>query len=412
MRHTGDPAAYPLAGGVGALAETYNPGRHAFRAWWSWGAISHGDFDPILNAARELRADPDARIYRPGELSEERAAFVYAPFSALLLWPFAAAEQDPEAVADGASVVGHVLALAGLVLLFGVAFPGVRPGAFATGAFVVHAALFYPLAMALHLTQAGVWIFACLALATWLTTRGYSLAGGLALAVGVSIKPHLVLVPCLLAVVPGFPRRLLVGCAAGIAATTAASLAFAGWTNCVEYVTEALPTLSAGYAYFRNQSFNGMLLRVFTEQDPAVFDLAEPVPLLKAAASALGLTLLVVTALASRRAASRGASPAVLLGIAIAAVVLASPVCWFHHLLLLAPPLAVGVASLRARGASPTTPVAVLLLLGGVLAGSFFDGGGLDNGVASLASGFAFYGGLLVLFALVRIALQPQEVRP
>jgi len=414
LRFAGDAQQFPLVVSRGGLplpaAQTFNPGRHSFLTWVDWSGRSIGDFSPIFHAAQGLARDPGYELYRPHELSEHRASFVYTPFTALLLAPFAGPDATLAAVADGVSVANHLLALVGCGLILLVLARGrpLRPGLVAI--FVLHALLFYPLASALHLTQAGVWIFFALAVSVWALDAGRPLIAGIALALGASIKPHLVVVPILIAFVPGMPRRLLAGAGVGLAATAALSLAYAGWDNCRAYLFDTLPSLSAGYSYFRNQGLNGLLLRVFTDQDPAEFNLARPVPWIRAASMLWGLVLLAATVIACRRGAKRAPDDAegglLRYAAVLAAAVLASPVCWIHHLILLAIPIAIAARALLRDRTLAAGPLPMLLLAGSLMAGFLFDAGGLANGWPSVFSGLELYGALLVLACLLRIQAQ------
>ena len=414
LRFAGDPQQFPLVVSHSGMPlpapQTFNPGRHSFLTWGDWSGRSIGDFSPIFHAAQGLARDPDHELYRPHELSEHRASFVYTPFTALLLAPFAGPDATLVVVADGVSVANHLLALVGCGLILRVLARGrpLRPGLVAL--FVLHALLFYPMASALHLTQAGMWIFFALAVSVWALDAGRPLTAGIALALGASIKPHLVVVPILLAIVPGMPRRLLTGAGVGLAVTAALSLGYAGWDNCRAYVFDTLPSLSAGYSYFRNQGFNGLLLRVFTDQDPAEFNLARPVPWIRTASMLWGLGLLGATVVACRRGAKRAPDDdeGALLRYAavLAAAVIASPVCWIHHLILLALPISIAARALLRERVLAAGPLPVLLLTGALLTGFLFDAGGLSNGWPSIFSGLELYGALLVLACLLRIQAQ------
>ena len=420
LRHGADPEAYPLVGAPRELAATYNPGRQAFRTWWSWGAVNSGDFAPVYEAA--VRRAEGRPIYQPEELREHSASFVYTPFTAMLFAPWAerdaARRPSVEQVADAVSYLNHGLALFALVLLYPLVFGGGRPRLRDALPYGLACLAFFPLASALELTQAGVWIFFFLALAFHLASRKRYLASGLALAVGVSIKPHLVLVPLLALFVRGFPRQLLAGAWGGIAACGFASLAYAGWANAESYVNEVLPTLSSGYSYFRNQSFNGLLLRLFTDESPAVFNLAEPVRWIRLASTALGLSLVGLAFLSARawsrsavesRSVGREPDPLAPFAGLLAAAVLASPVCWMHHYILLLPSLAFAVGRLL-RG-QPSRPLhAALMLLALLLLGFYFDARGVGNGWPALLSGLEFYGALLALG--VTLSLVSRDERP
>ena len=263
--------------------------------------------------------------------------------------------------------------------------------------------LFYPLAKALELTQSGVWIFFFLAAAAVLLDRRAHVAGGLALAVGISIKPHLVLVPIGLALVGRFPRKPLVACFAGLAVTGIACLVYAGFANLRDYAFELLPHLSSGYAYYPNQSFNGMFLRLFTDQDPAVYNLSVKVPWIQKAAMASGLSLVGLAVLAGRGRARAGETEGDLLcfGAVLAAAVLASPLCWIHHYALLAIPIAIGARELHRIPSLRRGGLDLLFLASAVLLSFFFD----TRRAPALLSGPEFTGALVFLactFTLMR----------
>lgn len=393
LRHQTDPASYPLG-----QVSTYRPGLHVYRTWFDWSPMSTGDFRPIVVAAEGRKADPDYAMYRPDELKAQLASFVYTPFTALVLSPLVGTEDDRAQVYATIGILHHLLGLVALWFLFQVLCAG-RPPRLRLGVpYLLCCLLFYPLAKTWALTQAGIWIFFLLATSAFLLHRGRYFGAGLALALGASIKPHLVVIPLVLACVRGMPRRLLGACALGLIATTLASLLYAGWDNCTDYVFRALPTLSAGYAYYPNQSFNGLLLRLFTEHDPAVFNLATPIPWIKVVATTLGLTLLVVTARTARRSCDGSQREQVLRVFAVttAAAILASPVCWYHHYVTLAIPLVVAARTLlEARPATSSGP-GWLLLSGGLLLSFHFETQGLGNGAWALLSGVSLYGALLV----------------
>ena len=396
LRHHSNPSEHSLG-----ASETYRPGSYAFRTWWQWTAMSRGDFLPIYTTAAGRREDPDFRMYHPEELKQHKAAFVYTPIAALLIAPIVSPERSFEEVADIVSVVNHLLALAGATMLFSLLMRGRPWGAGDVALFLFHVVLFYPLAKALHLTQAGVWMFFLLSSALWLFDRGQRVGSGLALALGCSIKPHLALIPLVLALGGRFPPRTLVACAAGILFCGLACLAYAGPANLVDY-TRQLNHLSAGYAYAPNQSFNGLLLRMFTDQDPTVFNLAEPVTWIRVLSTGLGLTLLAFAVWATRRGANSADPdrPLLCMGGVTAAVVVASPVCWIHHLVLLAGPMVLGWRTLVQTTATSSRALTIPLLVGGVLCSVYFDA----TGAHPLLSGLELYGALMVVGCLLTLA--------
>jgi len=389
FRNQADPERFPLS-----EPSSYNPGLAVFRTWWDWSPMSTGDLSPVFDAAQGRSRDADYRMYRPQELEQHKSAFVYTPFAAWLIAPISGPEADFDEAAEVVGFANHLLALIGAAALLLYFFRG-SLSATNVLLFAVHVALFYPLAKALHLTQIGVWIFCLFALAVTLFDRRALVASGLVLAAAASLKPHLVLVPVILAISGRFPRRFLVACLAGLLAFGGVSLAYAGFDNLKDYVLVLLPHLSSGYAYAPNQSFNGMLLRLFTDADPAVFNLAEPVAWIKLAGNLFGLALVVTAAFVSRRSKHSGSSCGELqiFALAIAAVVLASPVCWIHHYALLAVPLAILGRALMTTPSLARGGLDLIFLFGALLLSFFFDA----SRAPALLTGLEFYGALIVL---------------
>jgi hypothetical protein len=396
LRHVGNPRRFPLRS-----AETYqvDPDGNPFQSLTEWRALATGDFRPIYDAAMARRESPNGRMYRPELLRHHVSSFVYTPFTALLVSPLARPGVSMFAAANWVSGVNHVMWAAGGVMLL-LMMTHRRPRTFGVIAvFAVHYVAYYPMAKALQLTQASVWIFFFLTLSAFLFQRRRDVTAGVALAVGVSIKPHLVVILVLLFLTPRFPWRVIVACVAGLAATTAASVWYAGIENCHEYVFETLPALSAGYAYFPNQSINGMLHRLFTQIDPAVYNLAPSVPWITAASTAFGIALLAATAIALRRTRRATGGDTLLLGFvaSLVAATAASPVCWEHHLTVLLIAFAVVVNLAWQEKAFRSTCMDVALLASFLLTGFFFDTRHFGGWPMALLSGMGFYGLLIVL---------------
>jgi hypothetical protein len=367
--------------------------------------MSTGDFSPIFEAARDRRLHPEAPLYRPDELPDRPASFVYTPFTALVATPLAGG--DLRTAANAVSILNHVLALAAFVLIVLTITRNARPGWRETLVYGLHYVAFYPLAKALQLTQASVWIFFFLTLSVFLLSRKRTAAAGLALALGVSIKPHLVFIPLLLVAVPGFPRRLIGSCLAGLTVTGGLSLWYAGLDNIRLYVFEALPVLSNGSAYFPNQSVNGLLLRAFTSADPAAFSLGPAVPWINTFTTLFGLGVLALALLACRRRRTTGLESDLLCyGIAITASVLASPLVWEHHFTALLMPFALVVRRLRNNPEDRTPVLDAALLVSYVLVSVFVDTR-YAQGWLALFSGFQLYGSLVFLGCLVWLMWRP-----
>jgi len=409
FRHYGDPEKYPLlltGGGLPRLAwSTFqvDPDGNPFESLTNWRAIITGDFSPIFDAAKGRRADPNFRMYQPEQLRRGSASFVYSPLTALAISPFARPGVSMYAAADWVSLLNHLMWAGTFVMLYAVVSRG-RPQPFRDALLLgLHYLLFYPLAKALQLTQASVWIFFFLAASTYCLQRGRHLVAGLTLAVGVSIKPHLAAIPLVLALTPPFPRKVLMSCLLGLVLTAAASVAYAGWHNCRDYLFVTLPTLSAGYAFFPNKSLNGLLLRAFSEVDPAVFNLAPAVPWIQTASAVFALCVLASAAIVLRRRPHRPSPEldSMRFATALTAAVVASPVCWEHHLTAMFIPLCVGVSYLRLYPGQRRPWLDAALLCSFLLTGFFFDSRYLGGWPIGLLSGLEFYGSLLLLLCLL-----------
>jgi hypothetical protein len=224
---------------------------------------------------------------------------------------------------------------------------------------------------------------------------------------GMSIKPHLGLVLIPLAANRFFPKRVLICCVAGIAGTSIASMLYAGAENCLDYVLKALPTLSSGYAFYPNKSMNGLLLRLFSDEDPAVYNLVKPVPWIKAVSLIFWLCMLLLATYVSRiqRRVSVQEDSVLCCVFAITAVVVASPICWEHHLAALVIPFCVVVNRLWGQPWLRSRVLDGLLFSSILLVGTFFHAEHLSGFPKALFSGLEFYGALLFLGCLFWLML-------
>jgi hypothetical protein len=388
IRHRGQPQLVPLD-----QASAYNPGAGVFRTWMDWDAMSTGDFSPVFEVAQGRRADPSYRMYRPEELDEHEAAFVYTPLAALMVSPLAGPTDTLESTSDTVSWINHFLALGGALALFLYLFRGALTWVNAL-LFAGHVAVFFPMAKALELTQVGIWMFFLLAMSLVLLDRGRQALAGIALAVAVCIKPHLILIPFLFAVTRRFPKCFLLACLGGLLALGGISLGYAGIDNLHDYLFKMLPHLSSGYAYAPNQSFSAMLLRTFTDESASVLTLAQPVAWIKLASSLFGIGLLVSVGVASRGRLDGewGDTHGLFFGLVVAAATLASPVCWMHHYVLLAIPLVTAARALRRHPVLGRGALDLALLMGAVLLSFYFDG----QYAPAILANLEFYGAMIV----------------
>ncbi len=411
LRHHGDAERYRLFLAAGRLPRPNWPTYwvEPYESLYNWRSIIPGDFRPIYEASRGRRLSRDHKMYTPGELTEHKASFVYAPITALLATPLTYFDEMRTA-ADWVSFVNHLLWVIGLVLIFKIAAYR-RPLLFGEYLLLTFGYLaFYPMAKALSLTQAGVWIFFLLAVSTLLFQRQRFVASGITLAVAVCIKPHLVLAVVLLIAAGGMSRRFLVAAAASVLGIAGVSVLYAGWRNIHDYVFETLATLSNGYAFFANQSFNGLLMRLFTDVDPMVFNLAPRVEWITQVGRVCGLILLAVAwALCWARGRQMSHDANVLRYVlAISACTIASPVAWIHHFTALFVPVVVVVNYLARNPEARRIWIELGLFVSFCLMSFFLETGHLKSGWLVLLSSVQYYGVLLLLAVMAGVVLQAE----
>ncbi len=415
MRYVGDSETYPLTGSWDTYAT--DPWRSPYEALYNWDSIYEGDFRPIFEAVYGRRIDPEYRIYQPEQLKEGRASFVYTPFVALSIEPWVKLSRErrngevtsPEwnkedekrlwKAADQISFYNHIFWLISAILLYLMMNYRLPHNPWIIAFYVLAFILYYPFAKALQLTQASIWIYTFLVGSLFAFQRKWYIPAGILLALGVSIKPHLVLLPFLLIFAPGFPRKTLVATFATLMVTGLTSLIYAGWQNSMDYVQHTLPTLSAGYAYYPNQSINGLLLRLFEGYDPADFNLVKPHGYIKTISSIVGLSILGVTFWFSRQITGKENHDGNLLALScmVIAGTVASPVCWYHHLSALSGPFVIIVYLYRKNLPAVSDKLVLLLLLIYLLIGYYYDTRYLGGIPAALFSAPGFYGGLMLL---------------
>lgn len=350
-----------------------------------------GDPWPAVVAAGRLASAFQAPVYDDFNLAG--ASFIYPPLAALPFTPFASL--GFEGAHAALSVVSRAAWLACVVLAAMLAWNPRRR--LVSGAFVAVAAFgFYPLLRSVELDQATLFVAVALGVAFLLAERARERGAGAAVAVATAFKPQLVFVL-------GFgawrSRRMALGGALTLASLGVASLVYAGLHDHVRYVTTVLPAVSAGYAFYPNQSWSGTFQRL---AGMPAFDFViapPPAPIRLAATLASGVTLLVGL-WAARRAARAGRPGDLALHLAFAwtIVTLASPISWEHHY---APAIFVFAILLRRSEALPADAVALACAAFPLVAG-FIDVRGFHGMLGRLAMSYVMLGGILLAAALWR----------
>lgn len=381
---------------------------NSYKAIISINPENIGDFLPIYEVAQGIRIDPDFHMYQAEQLRAHRSSFVYTPFAALLISPFVKAGMTLYQTASVIKIINQLLWFASFVMLMRIVFYNHSITLPLALLFALHYLLFYPLARSLELTQAGVWIFFFLVLAAFLLQSHRHIAAGLTLAFGVSIKPHLGLMVIPLAVTPQFPKKMLGACLAGIFIAAVASLIYAGLDNCFDYISYALPTLSSGYAFYPNKSINGLLLRLFTLEDPSVYNLALPVPWIKICSLLFGIFMLCLAMLYCRNCINinKNEDNVFCYTFCLVIITVASPICWEHHLAALLIAFSVVVKTLWNNPWLRNPTLEVLLFISILAVGCYYDGQCLSGFPKGLFSGIELYGALLLIGCMMWILLR------
>jgi hypothetical protein len=382
--------------------KTIRPNADPFLSILRARARNFGDFRPIFAAAQTWRHDPTARAYDWAGLAEGRSTFVYTPFAAMLVYPLTGAGWSVRQAADVVHSVNRLLWLVGGLMLFAILTYGQTRTAGTAAVFAVAYLAYYPIAKAIDLTQAQVWIWFFLVSSAFLLQRQHAVAAGIALGLGISIKPHLIVVPLLLGLTKPLPRRLLGACAATSIGLGLVALAWVGWNNLADYLFNALPALSSGYAYYRNQSINGLLLRLGGYADPVEFKLAPLVPWVRLTSTLFAVAILAMTAYVLRRRVS-SSGRLLAYAVAVSAATIASPIAWTHHFSSLSIGLCLLARYVLYEEVEVSRRVQWLGFLSFLLTGCYFDSRFSSGFPLGLLSAFEFYGALILLACLVAV---------
>jgi hypothetical protein len=351
-----------------------------------------GDPGPSIQAARTLKDRPKDSIY--GGDYTIGTAFIYPPLAARPYRPLADRSLDEARVA--LSVVSRITFVAIVLLLARM----LGKSAY----FALLALAFFPLVHAVQLNQLTLQVTLLVASALFATMRERQTIAGVLLAIACAFKPHLVLVAPLLW---WHARKSVVAVAISGALLAAASIAYAGFANHVAYVTTVLPKLSRGYAYFANQSANGLFQRLLGDEDIAFFRRPQPSAMVAVLTTLVALIAYGATVWYVRRLPRSPDALPWVFALAWLVTTAISPIAWQHHY---APALAVFatlIVSMRA-GTIPST-LAVPTAIAFVLMGAWFEVRFLAGTVSSLAVSHVFFGAIVLGWVLVR-AIEGQRL--
>jgi hypothetical protein len=370
----------------------------ALRALVDWRESNIGDPWPTVVAATRLFARFQAPVY--DDFDAKGSSFIYPPIAAL---PYAfVAGKSYEAAHHALSLASRGAWLLCVALAGALAWNGRR--AIASAAFVAVGAMgMYPLLRAVELNQSTLLVSVLVGASLLLAAHRRDAAAGAVFALAAAFKPQLAVVVALVAL---RSRRFAIGGAATLAGLGLVSLAFGGIANHVRYVTTVLPPLSGGYAFYPNQSWNGLFLRL-SGASPFDFALPHASPSVRttSAAAALATLALGVLVLRGTRSARR-AEPGLALIVAFAWIVvtLASPVSWEHHY---APALFVFAILFRNADSIPSRARALACVSFPLIAG-YIDVRGFGGVLGHLAMSYGMLGGWLLAAALAKTITAPE----
>ncbi|CAN7465032.1 DUF2029 domain-containing protein [Caballeronia sp. LjRoot34] len=309
-------------------------------AWtWARSLVTARDADdswnPMRSALNWFQQHPNSRVYEH-IFFIDRIKFQYPlssllPLHALSLWGIVPTNAALNRV-NFWLVLANVLIAGALAFTLARRSPGYAPRRwqFATVS-AFGALLFYPLLKAFDLGQVQVWINTLFALSALAWLLGRRQLAGVLIGLICLLKPQFVMF-----MVWGLLRRewrFLVGWGLVVAAGLVASLVVFGVQNHLDYLA-VLRTLSrTGEAFIKNQSFNGLLNRLYaTDENPAVWkphDFPPFNPIVYAGTLLISGVLIGVALLVPLRG-KRASGLLDFLGAALS-FTMASPIAWEHH---------------------------------------------------------------------------------
>lgn len=370
---------------------------------------------PMSLARDYMRSGVAAPVYSE-LLIRQHVKFQYPPSALLLLNPLDSVRATPEqellwlrwaglffvaaTVAAVAAILGREMppasstgdALARLVLAAGAALT------------------FYPLVKGYTLGQVQVWLNALLAASLWCWMSNRRLVAGFFLGVPCLVKPQYGLL-CLWMLWQREWRTAAV-CAVTVTAGLALSIGEYGLANHVDYLNGLSYLARHGEAFYPNQSFNGLMNRLWSLEDPVRYNNLEwrehsfPPYNPSVYATTLATSAFLVVACFLRRRREVGA---VDVCIVLLTATLASPIAWEHHYGILLPIYAVLLPALL-RQPAPATKLVVLGATYVLTSNLFLFANLLATTPCNVAQSYLFFGAIAVLVLLYGVRNRSGEL--
>ncbi|CAD6534329.1 hypothetical protein LMG27952_02929 [Paraburkholderia hiiakae] len=243
--------------------------------------------------------------------------------------------------------------------------------------------LYYPVGKAFELGQIQVWINALFSVAALAWLSGRKGAAGVLIGLACLIKPQL----ALFLVWGAWRREWRFVLAWGVVAVAGNLLAVAtfGWQNHLDYLRVLHELSRTGESYIANQSFNGLLNRMFAHGNVAVFD-AHGFPPYQPAVylGTLATSIILIAAALVRPRRSEASSLQDFLRAGLT-FTLASPIAWEHHFGLLPVVYVATLFTLLARKAPNERALGLTILsVSFLLTGHWLGGSWTFLGVLAL----------------------------
>ena len=366
----------------------------------------------LLQRALELRPANGDDMYRV--VYFEHGIKLSYPPSALLLWQAATAacrQCSAETLFAYLNRIGLLLTPAIPVVMSALLLSGSwareasrRDRLLMVGGVVAICAAYYPLALANTLGQVQAWLNSLFAVAFWGFCRNRHVLAGVAIGLMVLVKPYAVLL-VLWAILRGH-RQLAMAALGTVAAGVAVALAMYGVDSHLGYVRMASVLSERGESLYANQSFNGLLNRLFLEPHQIRWEHTAPPPYHPAVAIGTMAGLVGGTGLAlfwpARTGSAGGWSDLAFVSVVM---LIASPIGWEHYYPLLLPLFAMFLASTPAQASRLEIGLLVAsTLLTGVFLGPVAR---IESRHWSILQSYQLAGAAVFLFALTHRIRRP-----
>jgi hypothetical protein len=398
------------------------PQGYVSRGIWSVGAFvrpldtDSTDIAPTLKAASDI-------LHRKTDLYSDfkpsGSSFIYPPSAALELiplgWVVNAHSGDLSLGTKLVDLIGRICVLVTIIIALWF-LRGMISGwkYWFTTAIIVGA--FYPLRWMVTCVQVQSIITLFLAVAILIYARSNTLIAGLLVGLAACLKPHLVL----LVLFSCFRKewRFLVGMVVSGSTAILASFILIGFGPWQTYLLEIMPEMSVGYAYYPNQSINGIVHRWLGH--PSAFVLGPPSEVVSIATKSAVLIFSLFAVLprgiwlggqnksqtltanrqdqSQREVTNDYVLRAMDIGIALLAITLASPIAWEHHF---AWAIVLFTACLAAAQLSPfSSRLVSVLAVSYVLMGTYFlPAENVSSGWLSIINSPRFVGAIMLMIS-------------